>query len=166
MQIKFGLKFSAWDAKTYSHAVRCLGITQQKLLLENGVLPEHCGVCKRKFNAHKHFRINTFKSILFICKNCGSSDGVNKLPYQICLLSVRRHLIPQAYLHHDTFNMTANGNQKVNDKFLNQILKKQWTFLHLLLLSSLKLSSMASVTKPVSAGSESSTLHKLKYYIN
>lgn len=91
---------------------------------------EHCTVCKRKFNAQKHFRINTFKSTLFICKKRGSSDNVNKLPYQICLLSVRRHLIPQAHLHHDTFNMAVSGNQKVTDQFLNQSLKNQLAFLY------------------------------------
>lgn len=99
---------------------------------------EHSSVCQRKFNAQKHFRINTFKSTLFICKKRGSSDSVNKLPYQICLLSVRRRLIPQACLHDDTFNVTVNGNRKVTEKFFNQSLKNQLAFLYLLLLSSIK----------------------------
>lgn len=150
--------------KTYSHAVRCLGLSRQKFLPENGVLDRTLWCMKEEIQCSKTFQNQYFQEYSIHLQKRGSSDGVNKLPYQICLFE-RRHLILQACLHHDTFNMTANGNQKVNDQFLNQNLKKQLAFLHLLLLSSLKLSSMASITKPVSVGSESSTLHKLKYYI-
>lgn len=45
-----------------------MGSPDRNYYLKKECWTEHSSVCKRKFTAQKHLRINTFRSTLFICK--------------------------------------------------------------------------------------------------
>lgn len=60
-----------------------------------GVEQNSSGTCKRKLHTQNHFRITLSRTLFSVhLQNPLIAQPLNKLPYQICILSVRGYLSP------------------------------------------------------------------------